>query len=508
MEKNYYDNHFEQFLKETVDDFRMYPSRKVWTSIYNNIQPGRRWPSLPIMLLMLMTFSFLGSSNKYEIRKFETANQNINLERDKENIAGNNPIHSDSKNATNISGNQALFAEAALSENNSSNLVPDQEGQQTFSSNQTIALASAKGKANLSSSLTETLKNTNDAITNELAENNSIKTGEITAEEPTLIRNKITKQSKAYIEKETLIALRDGNLKPDFNNYEELTVPRDNRQLLSIRSPRVKKRNITYLSDRETIEDIAFHNKPVNKWKGRAGYSFYATPSVGYRQLNSTMETKNYAQSLSNGTSGLVSENNQLEHAPGFNLELGGNYFYRLTKNLRLKAGIQINYTNYRIHAKEIDHPTMTMLLVNNPTTGSQELVSFASSLANVNGGTHLNSSTFQFSLPIGADLKLAGNEDLQWMIGGTIQPTLVIGGNPYLVSADMKNYINDPSMLRRLNINSSIETFLSYRMKNGATLNAGPQFRYQLLSTYNKQNVYDEKLYNIGFKIGISKNL
>jgi hypothetical protein len=71
-----------------------------------------------------------------------------------------------------------------------------------------------------------------------------------------------------------------------------------------------------------------------------------------------------------------------------------------------------------------------------------------------------------------------------------------------------MKNYINDPSMLRRLNINSSIETFLSYRMKNGATLNAGPQFRYQLLSTYNKRYVYDEKLYNIGFKIGISKNL
>jgi len=507
MEKNYYDNHFEQFLKETVDDFRMYPSRKVWTSIYNNVQPGRRWPSLPIMLLMLMTFSFLGSSNKYEIRKFETANQNINLERDKENIAGNIPSHSISKNATNISGNQALFADASLSENTSNNLVQDQEGRQTLISNQTIALASAKGKANLVSS-TATLEYTNEAITNELAENSSLTTTETTTLKSSSVSNNISKQGQSSFEKETNTAFPDGSLKEDFNQYDELTVSTGNQQLPSIRSPRVKKRSITYLSDRETVEDIAFHNKPANKWKGRAGYSFYATPSVGYRQLNSTMETKNYAQSLSNGTSGLVSENNQLEHAPGFNLELGGNYFYRLTKNLRLKAGIQINYTNYRIHAKEIDHPTMTMLLVNNITTGSQELVSFASSLANVNGGTHLNSSTFQFSLPIGADLKLAGNEDLQWMIGGTIQPTLVMGGNPYLVSADMKNYINDPSMLRRLNINSSIETFLSYRMKNGATLNAGPQFRYQLLSTYNKQYVYDEKLYNIGFKIGISKNL
>jgi hypothetical protein len=507
MEKNYYDNHFEQFLKESVDDFRMYPSRKVWTSIYNNIQPGRRWPSLPIMLLMLMTFSFLGSSNKYEIRKFEAANQKINFEKDKENIAGNHPIHSAGNSATKMPNNQASYAQATLSDNKSNNLILDQASQQTLIPNQTIVLASAKGKANLSSSSTETLEFTNDAISNELEENSSL-TINATVAENYSTPNNISKPGQVSSEKETNTAFRDGSLKEDFNQYDELTVSARNQQLLSIRSPRVKKRSITYLSDRETIEDIAFHNKPVNKWKGRAGYTFYATPSVGYRQLNSTMETKNYTQTLSNGTAGIVSESNQLDHAPGFNLELGGNYFYRLTKNLRLKAGIQINYTNYRIHAKEIDHPTMTMLLVNNPTTGSQELVSCASSLANVNGGTHLNSSTFQFSFPIGADLKLAGNEDFQWMIGGTIQPTLVMGGNPYLVSADMKNYINDPSMLRRLNINSSIETFLSYRMKNGATLNAGPQFRYQLLSTYNKQYVYDEKLYNIGFKIGISKNL
>ena len=70
-----------------------------------------------------------------------------------------------------------------------------------------------------------------------------------------------------------------------------------------------------------------------------------------------------------------------------------------------------------------------------------------------------------------------------------------------------MKNYINDPSFYRRWNLNSSIETFLSYKLNNGAILNAGPQFRYQLLSTYDSRYIYNEKLYNIGIKLGISRN-
>ena len=56
-------------------------------------------------------------------------------------------------------------------------------------------------------------------------------------------------------------------------------------------------------------------------------------------------------------------------------------------------------------------------------------------------------------------------------------------------------------------NINAGIETFLSYKLNNGIIINAGPQLRYQLLSTYDKNYSYDEKLYNLGVKMGITRN-
>ena len=39
MEKEFYTDEFEQLLKEKADQFRMYPSKRVWHSIYNNLHP-------------------------------------------------------------------------------------------------------------------------------------------------------------------------------------------------------------------------------------------------------------------------------------------------------------------------------------------------------------------------------------------------------------------------------------------------------------------------------------
>ena len=71
----------------------------------------------------------------------------------------------------------------------------------------------------------------------------------------------------------------------------------------------------------------------------------------------------------------------------------------------------------------------------------------------------------------------------------------------------DLKNYIYDASFIRKWNVNTGIETFVSYKTKGGIVINAGPQLRYQLLSTYNKSYSYTEKLYNLGIKMGVTKN-
>ena len=55
MESNYRNREFEQFLKQNADQYRMFPSEKVWKGIDNALHTRRRWYGLGLALLLLLT---------------------------------------------------------------------------------------------------------------------------------------------------------------------------------------------------------------------------------------------------------------------------------------------------------------------------------------------------------------------------------------------------------------------------------------------------------------------
>ena len=63
MERRIYTDNFEQLLKEKSDEFRMYPSKRVWHSIYNDLHPGRRWPSIAMSMLLIIALLLIGYLN-------------------------------------------------------------------------------------------------------------------------------------------------------------------------------------------------------------------------------------------------------------------------------------------------------------------------------------------------------------------------------------------------------------------------------------------------------------
>jgi hypothetical protein len=99
------------------------------------------------------------------------------------------------------------------------------------------------------------------------------------------------------------------------------------------------------------------------------------------------------------------------------------------------------------------------------------------------------------------------GNEKLQLHIGATVQPTYLLNRNAYLLTADYTNYTQEPSLFRRWNINGAVEAFVSYKT-GSIRWQLGPQFRYQLLSTYTSQYPISENLKEFGVKLGISKTI
>ena len=454
MEKRIYNDNLEQFLKETTDDFRMYPSRKVWHSIYNDIHPARKWPSLAVLLLLISSLMFIGVNNTNK-GTLITASQNDNPA---------NPFILEE-----MPTGRAIAASELKKERETSAGIASKPLNSTGADN---IFANAGSPFIDESRLSFVLGNLNENSDEDLA---MVLTGQVGERELRVQREKQNELAR-------MIAL---------TSEEPSTEEKDND---------------VNAGDKEKLEQEATQNKK-KKGKSPFAYQFYATPSVGFRSLNKNTDfvPANPAASM---LSNPENDEAQLSHSSAVNIETGANVLYNLTSFMRIKAGIQLNYTNYHISAYSLHHPTLANLLVHDVGSMQPVLVSRMSTLSSQpNNGEvqNLNNNTYQFSLPVGADFKLAGNSKMQWFAGATIQPTFITGGNAFLISADRKNYVADPTMLRRFNMNGGIETFISYKVGNGVTVNAGPQFRYQLMSSYEDQYTYDEKLYNIGLKLGIT---
>jgi hypothetical protein len=242
--------------------------------------------------------------------------------------------------------------------------------------------------------------------------------------------------------------------------------------------------------------------------KSNAGYAyqFYATPSVGYRN---TFRNTDPLLALSNGAQLPVNDDEHAIstfHSSSWNLEAGGALLMSVSKFMRIKAGMQFNFSQYGSNTNS--NPDAETLITGTKSVNSNTALFNATNNESTNQKmSDINNRSYQISLPIGTEFELTGNEDFQWFAGATIQPSYLFGGNKIMFNNDMNNIAEDPSMVRKWNINTSIETYLSYKLKNGAVINAGPQLRYQLLSTYDKSYIYSEKLYNFGIKLGVTKN-
>ena len=533
MEKDLYRDEFEQMLKDTSEEFRMYPSRKVWHSIYNGFHPDRKWPSLTVCLVLVTSILYVGISNNNTISK-----NSKNL------LISTNPTDNSSFKET-VKGTRFSFPESAnssakannrfLNKTNNTTIinlwdnVSDDADNTTLNRENNLPSSDSKQKhANLG----QEKKNPDFLIDvpadNVQKENVSKENLILDLLKPSLPKDAGNFNVQALnlstvkefgtglnespnLEKAKIIniiqaqeILTSNNETSDFSNGDQIVNNKPNNETLeSI----VSSTKTVSPDEKEWLEDFAFHNKKNrNKWKSHLSVQYYITPSLGYREL-----FKNNIFVPANG--GLIlrtSGTDVISQQAAINLEAGAVLLFDLNKRLGFKTGIQFNLTNYVTNAHKLQHPSQTTVLMNDLNNNTIMPVAYNSFHGNVLGSNlnSLNNKTYQVSIPIGINYKLMGSDKVKWYVGGTVQPTFITGGNVYLISADNKNFVKDPSMLRTWNMNSSIETFASIKTASGININIGPQFRYQILSSYSKRYTYTEKLYNVGIKLGITKKL
>lgn len=520
MENNNNTDDFEQFLKETTDNFRMYPSKRVWHGLYNDLHPGRKWPSLAILLLLITSIMYIGLTNPKETSL--VAKRSIPVPPDLNLISVKNTT---SKNTAPERNSLAKMRRNISSNAQTSNNISNSDLQVASSTKKislkivnSIAVNETKRRLNFTKGTS--VSNIKDASVSNIKD--AFKTSRLIKNEleHTTVFNKRTNQTSVELPVESFSseAVSDLLIKNDTQTSTIENIPAlktiksiaaKNNEVKKVLS-NLKKENIS-IEEKSWIDDYVLHNKkPSRKWKNKITYEVYMTPSIGYRTLN---KNTNYSpppiSALISNPGVATPINYSLNHSSAVNLESGAIILMRFSKKLKFKTGIQFNYTNYNVNAYELNHPTFTTLLLNDVDNGYPMLTTRSTAIANTPGpaSKKLNNNTYQISIPIGIDYNIAGNDKLKWYLGTSIQPTYVAGGHTFLVSSDLKNYVKTEDLMRKFNLNGSIETFLSYKTKSGVSLNAGPQFRYQFLSTHSSQYTYVEKLYNLGIKLGMSTN-
>ncbi len=469
MERQFHNEDFERLLRDNANQYRMYPSEKVWKGVYTALHNRRRWYRLSAFFLLLITTSIATVTL---------------LQRNTEQalVTGLNPATS--------AINTLLENNRRILSTTNSNTTRDASSPETYKEEH-VALNRAP-VFNLVSDKTPVL-----SVTRNSAE---YRIGEIYIS-PSALNEQLNNN--------TLRGVIDLNIPGNENLTAPITVGDITAESIQTPEDGVANQSKTPEKIEQEILALTSQNAPIQV-KGKTAKltaQVYFTPTVSYRKLS---ENKAYSRAASTQNPGYnytqyVDVNTVVDHKPAMGLELGIEGRYAITDRIAVKVGAQFNINRYDIRA--YFHPTEFATIALNSGSGPDSVISL-SNYRNFNGATAnwLENFYFTASIPIGAEIIVFDNKKIQWGISGSVQPSYVIGDRAYLISKDYKNYAKVPNLMRRWNISTDFETFISYSTGR-LRWQVGPQVRYQHLSSFVNEYPVKENLFDIGLKIGASLN-
>lgn len=497
MERGFYNDEFEELIKQKADQYRMYPSEQAWKGINRSLHTRKKWYWLGFLL-------FISGIGYYAIDQLITP--------------------SDVK--------QQVSVNKSSTENTATDAVADREKARR----QTAAIpflgsVTQKGLRNDPAGTPRSfVSNPDNTVTGPTriiippismtGGDPASNTTEQTADAGTTNTGK-PKQGKPSLADRLAILSggdQDINTPIELNRlmlFKELSAP----PLEPEAAPAPEAVVAPKLADAGREEDeqrinwmqqYAVYNLKVPKLK-RLSWQLSFAPTMNYRKLTSNdaslpNDIKNVpiAQNIAGDPNKLVN------HKPALGFELGSHFLYALSKNLQIRVGAQFNYSRYAIQAYGSYASDVATIALNSSSNGfTFDSVTKQTRIRNFGGDVseNLQNQYFQLSLPVGFDYKVIGAGKLQIGLASTIQPTFLINRQSYLITTDYKNYTQEPSLIRRWNVNAGAEIYLAYK-SGDLKWQIGPQFRYQLFSSYVDKYPIREYLMEYGLKIGVTKSI
>jgi hypothetical protein len=504
MERRFLMNDFEQSLKEHADEFKMIPSKRVWHGIYNDMHPGRRWPSVPMSLALIFTLVVIGHLNTHN------GSQTLN------------------------SKNISLHSEKVLSNLKPGEIskIAQKTGSQTNVSRKTNVITSDVSQPEDIESKPETninnySPNNNNLITDDLLVQNLKLTAQSgsTEFEKNILFFPEQNDNWNYVENNILdnknIQSQNNSVKPNtisetikgkiaINNSDNL----QSDQPITIENTNLLHTKFVSDNKNNNIDNDIVKNKPdeidkksiklKQKKNDKISWVYFVAP-----QVNSVSFSGAPIKPLNTTNNSPVVAINQRDykvlHNSALGFEAGTQINYTLAKKLMFTSGLHITYSGYNIISNEV-HPTFANLFLKDPETGNVYSKNYITHYGSGSGQSvvSIRNYNLQASIPIGLQYGFLGNNKVQLNADANFEPSMVIKSNGYILSSDGNNYVNDPDLLRKFNMSSNFGVFVTFNSSK-FKWQIGPNVRYQWLSTYKKDFTVREHLIDYGIRIGIS---
>lgn len=485
MERGFYNEDIEELLKEKADQYKMYPSDKVWKGIHRSLHPNRKWYWFSLIL-------FLSAVGYYTFIEFITPSTADRA------IAGNNastPVNTTPETSESTSNTKAVIVpfgnpKQTVTKQRNFVLNPDYNEAAVINMEQPV-MAAVTAPPDIASH--HPIAYNNEAMVYNLHDWQAKKLSQpdqVSVEPYEGSQEPTVEQPVAAVPAQALlpgtIAVDESKLAANSQDANE-----DNKR-------------INWLAH-NAVYELAVPKSKRHSWQ------LTFSPTMNYR----TLKGSNYPARVKEmpeipfdqfPTTGDLEK--LVNHKPALGFEVGTNMLYTLNKTFTLKAGLQFNYVRYDIQAySSYAYSPATIALNSNYGIVTGQLNNYTR-YRNFGGDApeNLHNQFFQLSAPIGLEVNLLGSDKIQVGIGGTIQPTYLLNPNTYLLTADYK-YATEPALVRRWNVNTSAEAFISYKTGD-LKWQVGPQFRYQLLSNYIKEYPIREHLFQYGVRIGVTKTI
>ncbi|MEO6812752.1 MAG: hypothetical protein ABI172_02400 [Ginsengibacter sp.] len=566
MERRFDMTNFEQSLKDHADQFSIMPSNKVWHGIYNNLHPGSKWPSFAMGLVFLFTLVGVGhlNNNPKQVTTLtpETSTDASILHLDNNQVASKRKEVASSKNQEASSKDQVVSSKKQVESSNdqvaeSRNQLASEIHDVSSSRNHISGIDKQQKESAIIvagnfikvKNLTNEVKSANELkVSNEapiikmnqksfnkqiqlssnnlnkeesLVEHNKLSPGRITADNPinlqmvnnneweTNTKQPLTvKNSLNILEGRSLV---DNQEKLLFSKIDSLQNPAlgiifpGSNEVNQIANYEIDGRN----NLKEEINNIEVGiNKPwlvESKRNKKVSWIFFITPEVSTVHFSGKAIQGPPSPNFPSVVLRPANMGNNMIYNARLGFETGTEMAFNFEGKWSVTAGASISYSGYNI-ISDPAHPAFAHLLLKD-RSGSIFLRDYITHFGNgqSQAQTTLNNFNLQASIPVGLQYQVWGNKTVQINLASTIAPSFVINSNAYILSSDGRNYINDPDLMRKINIAGNFGSFISFKSKN-IKWHIGPDVRYQILSTY--QNIYPvrEHLLDYGIRIGISK--